>query len=75
MRMVPSTRRSGRAPGGSTADASLFVVDGNTAHRRPVRLGKTSASTVQVVSGLNEGDKVILSDASAWAGSNALEIL
>ncbi len=60
---------------GSTADASLFVVDGNVAHRRQVHLGKTSASTVQVVSGLNEGDKVILSDASAWAGSNALEIL
>ena len=60
---------------GSTADASLFVVDGSVAHRRPVRLGKTSASTVQVVSGLNEGDKVILSDASAWAGANALEIL
>ena len=60
---------------GSTADASLFVVDGNVARRRHVRLGKTSSSTIQVVAGLNEGEKVILSDVSAWAGSNALEIL
>jgi HlyD family secretion protein len=60
---------------GSTATASLFVVDGNVAHRKQVRLGKASASTIQVVSGLREGEKVILSDVSAWAGASSIEIL
>jgi HlyD family secretion protein len=60
---------------GSTANASLFVVDGNVAHRKQVRLGKASASTIQVVSGLKEGEKVILSDVSAWAGASSIEIL
>jgi len=60
---------------GSTASASLFVVDGNVAHRKQVRLGKASASTIQVVSGLREGEKVILSDVSAWSGASSIEIL
>jgi HlyD family secretion protein len=60
---------------GSTGSASLFVVDGNVAHRRQIRLGKASASSIQVVSGLDEGEKVILSDVSAWAKANAIEIL
>ena len=60
---------------GGTANASLFVVDGKVAHRRQIRLGKASASTIQVVSGLNEGEKVILSDVSAWAGASSIEIL
>jgi HlyD family secretion protein len=60
---------------GSTANASLFVVNGRTATRRQIRLGKASASTIQVLSGLNEGEKVILSDVSAWAGASSIEIL
>jgi HlyD family secretion protein len=60
---------------GGTASASLFVVDGTVAHRRQIRLGKASASTIQVVSGLREGERVILSDVSAWAGASSIEIL
>ena len=60
---------------GGTADASVFVVEGNAAKRRQIRLGKRSAASIQVLSGLNEGEKVILSDVSAWAGTDALEIL
>jgi len=60
---------------GSTANANLFVVNGKVAHRRQIRLGKASASTIQVVSGLKEGEKVILSDVSAWAGASSIEIL
>jgi HlyD family secretion protein len=60
---------------GGTANASLFVVDGKVAHRRQIHLGKASASTIQIVSGLKEGERVILSDVSAWSGSSSIEIL
>jgi HlyD family secretion protein len=60
---------------GRTADASIFVVDGNVAKRRQIRLGKSSAASIQVLSGLKEGEKVVLSDVSAWAGADALELL
>jgi HlyD family secretion protein len=39
---------------------------GNEASRVQVQLGRTSVNTVEVVSGLQPGDKVILSDMSAW---------
>jgi HlyD family secretion protein len=40
--------------------------DGSGATRVQVRLGRTSVNTVEVVEGLSVGDKVILSDMSAW---------
>jgi RND family efflux transporter MFP subunit len=36
-----------------------LVVDGNTAHLVPVLIGEDDGATVQIVSGLNAGDKVI----------------
>lgn len=36
------------------------------ATRVEVKLGKSSVSAIEVLSGLNEGDRVILSDMSAW---------
>jgi len=42
--------------------------DGKTASRVPVQLGRMSVSTVEIVSGLHTGDKVILSDTSAQDG-------
>ncbi len=38
--------------------------DGEEAVRVPVRMGRTSVTTIQVVEGLEEGDRVILSDTS-----------
>ena len=47
---------------------SLFRVngEGDDAQRVKVRLGKSSVNTVQVLEGLKPGDRVILSDMSAW---------
>src|SRR6059036_601523 len=36
------------------------------ATRTPVKLGKSSVNTIEILSGLNPGDQVILSDTSAW---------
>jgi len=46
----------------------LFKVneDGDEATRVKVKLGKSSVNTVEIVEGLKPGDKVILSDMSAW---------
>uniref|UniRef100_UPI000363F544 efflux RND transporter periplasmic adaptor subunit n=1 Tax=Xanthomonas oryzae TaxID=347 RepID=UPI000363F544 len=67
-RVVMDTRRNvlkiERGPfveqsGGSYA----YVMDGNTAVRRPVRIGVSSLGEVQVLSGLQVGDRVVVSGA------------
>lgn len=54
----------------SQADSktSLFKLadSGKAAMRVPVKLGRSSVSTVEVVEGLQVGDQVILSDMSQW---------
>jgi HlyD family secretion protein len=40
--------------------------DGTDATRVNVKLGRSSVNTIEIVSGLKVGDKVILSDMSAW---------
>jgi HlyD family secretion protein len=47
---------------------SLFKIspDGSEANRVNVKLGRSSVTTIEVVSGLQVGDKVILSDMSQW---------
>jgi HlyD family secretion protein len=43
------------------------LIDGDgEAVRTSVKLGRDSMNTIEVVEGLNVGDKVILSDMSAW---------
>jgi len=46
----------------------LFKIDpdGTGASRVQVRLGRNSVNTVQILEGLNVGDRVILSDMSSW---------
>lgn len=47
---------------------SLFKVDPQTneAHRVPVRVGRVSVNTIEILDGLRVGDQVILSDMSNW---------
>src|SRR5205809_5463758 len=43
------------------------LVNGTSeAMRTPVKLGKSSVNTIEILSGLQPGDQVILSDTSAW---------
>lgn len=51
---------------GSTVGLFKLVDGGDEATRTPVKLGRSSVNTVEIVEGLNEGDQVILSDMSAW---------
>lgn len=43
-----------------------LMKDGDEAVRVPVRLGRSSVTSIQVVEGLEDGDRVILSDTSEW---------
>jgi HlyD family secretion protein len=54
--------------GQDQSTVGIFKVDpaGAEATRVQVTLGKSSVNTVEIVSGLQAGDKVILSDMSAW---------
>jgi multidrug efflux pump subunit AcrA (membrane-fusion protein) len=46
----------------------MFKIDPDEkgATRVPVELGRSSVNTIEVLRGLKEGDKVILSDMSRW---------
>jgi RND family efflux transporter MFP subunit len=54
--------------GNENSTISLFKLssDGKTAVRTPVKVGRASVNSIQVLAGLNAGDTVILSDMSRW---------
>jgi len=55
---------------------SIFKIDadGKGASRVPVKLGRTSVNTIEVLDGLKVGDRVILSDMSAMDGHDRIRL-
>lgn len=51
---------------------SAWVVDGDVARRRSVTLGATSASEVEVVQGLEAGERIVVSDTSAFGDAKTV---
>jgi len=62
--------------GQPNSTVSLFKIDpdGKGAALVRVKLGRTSVNTIEVVDGLKVGDKVILSDMSAWDGHDRIRL-
>ena len=60
--------------GQQTVGMFLLSPDGQEATRTQVALGRSSVSTIEVVSGLREGDQVILSDTSAWDNYDRIRV-
>lgn len=62
--------------GEANSTVGLFKVidDGGSAVRAQVQLGRTSVNTVEIVKGLQIGDKVILSDMSAWDNYDRVQL-
>jgi len=62
--------------GASNAGMDLFKIvnDGKEAIRTHVKFGRASASTIEVLSGLKEGDKVIISDMSSVANAERIHL-
>ena len=59
-------RRPAYGQPGSSVGLFRLDPDGKHASRVTVQLGRASVNTVEVLSGLEVGDQVILSDMSAW---------
>ncbi|HEV2864055.1 MAG TPA: efflux RND transporter periplasmic adaptor subunit [Pyrinomonadaceae bacterium] len=64
------------ASGAANSTITLFRIepDGKEAVRVPVKLGRTSVNTVEVLEGLKEGDTVILSETSQWDSVDRLRL-
>ena len=69
IKRLPNVLKMGRptyVQQNSTITLFKLVEDGEYAVRVPVRIGATSVNEVEVMEGLTPGDRVILSDTSAW---------
>ena len=62
--------------GQENSTVSLFKLspDGQGASRVPVKVGRASVNSIQVIEGLREGDAVILSDMSRWDNTDRVRI-
>jgi HlyD family secretion protein len=59
---------------GSTLRLFRLQPDSGIAVRVPVSLGKVSVNRVQILDGLNEGERVVLSDTSQWDDHDRIEL-
>ncbi|MEO8190821.1 MAG: efflux RND transporter periplasmic adaptor subunit [Acidobacteriota bacterium] len=74
VRMVMETKKNVlKVPRGpfleSGGGRQIYVVENGVAVKRNIQVGAVSVSEVEIKSGLSEGDKVILSDTSEFAGA------
>jgi len=53
--------------------AQVFKVVGNSASRVPVRFGRMSSQYIQVVTGLEVDDQIIVSDVSSWQDQSHIQ--
>jgi hypothetical protein len=62
--------------GQESSTISLFKLeaDGKEAVRVPVKVGRESVNSIQVIEGLHEGDMVILSDMSRWDKTDRIRL-
>lgn len=51
---------------------SAFVVDGEMAVRRPITLGATSVGEVEVLEGLSVGERIVVSDTTAFGDAKTV---
>jgi HlyD family secretion protein len=74
---LPSVVFVNRPAGGQPGTrVGLFKLDadGEGAERADVQLGRSSLKEVEILSGLREGDRVILSDMSQWGGVERIRL-
>ncbi len=58
----------------STAGIFVLDPDGTYANRTQVQLGRSSVNTIEIVKGLQPGDRVILSDMSQWDSHDRIKL-
>jgi len=52
----------------------VYVVNGNTAIRRPISLGATSTSTVEIISGLTENERIVISGTENFERAERIQV-
>lgn len=60
--------------GNNTTSVYTLSEDGNTARRTRVKFGIASSSEIQILEGLSPGQRIILSDSSAWEHLDQIRI-
>jgi len=62
--------------GQENSTISLFRLDGDgrDATRVPVKVGRASVNSIQVIEGLHEGETVVLSDMSRWDNTDRIRL-
>ncbi len=58
----------------STVGIFKLNADESEANRTQVKLGRSSVNTIEIIEGLQPGDRVILSDMSQWSANDRIEI-
>lgn len=53
---------------------SAYVMDGSSAVKRPVRVGASSLGAVEIVDGVREGDRIVVSGADAFGNAERVRI-
>jgi multidrug resistance efflux pump len=74
LKNVLFTARPTTGNGSGTVGMFRVVDGGKTAERVQVVLGRSSVNTVEIIRGLNLGDRVILSDMSNWESANRVRL-
>jgi HlyD family secretion protein len=77
-RVVLDTRRNvlkvERGPFVEQGNGQAYVMDGSTAVRRPVKLGVSSLGEVEILSGLQPGDRVVVSGSDLFGDAEHVSI-
>ncbi|MES2521551.1 MAG: HlyD family efflux transporter periplasmic adaptor subunit [Gemmatimonadota bacterium] len=74
MTNVLYTGRPAFGAAGGTVSLFKLVENGDAAVRVQVELGRSAVNSIEVVRGLDAGDRVILSDMTAYAGAERVKI-
>jgi multidrug efflux pump subunit AcrA (membrane-fusion protein) len=72
---VLSVGRPVHATPNSTVSLFKIIKDGTEAVRVNVKLGRSSVNTIEVLDGLQVGEKVILSDMSSYGNANRIHLI
>ncbi len=77
-RVVLDTRRNvikvERGPFVEQGNGQVYVMDGSTAVRRPVKLGVSSLGEVEILSGLQPGDRVVVSGSDLFGDAERVSV-
>jgi HlyD family secretion protein len=77
-RIVLDTRRNvlmvDRGPFVEQGGGSAYVMDGDSAVKRPIRLGASSLGAVEILGGVEEGDRIVVSGSDQFGDAERVNI-